>query len=163
MADDTRWSDARQDYITSSLSYRQIAEKYGIPFSTVCHRGRDYSWSEARTKYRQKADKKKQDISANAEAERYRKMIKCADTLTDAIFKAIMAAQASEEGLSARDSKSYASALKDLKDVQSIRSADDAREQAARIAKLEKEVAGDEKGADGAVIEIEGLPEAWRE
>lgn len=68
------------------------------------------------------------------------------------------------ESLVDRDGiKQIAAALKDLKEIQSLRSTADAREQDARIANLERQAAQGEQAGDGAVIEIDGLPEAWRE
>lgn len=162
MADDTRWSDARQDYITSSLSYRQIAEKYGLCKRQLDERASKEKWVEKRRQYIGKASAKKENIAAEEEAKRFRKTIKCADDLTDEIFQAMTRAKKSNKPLSSSELKNYASALKDLKIVQGLRSTAEAREQDARIANLERQATQNEEDkTTSVVVRIAGGTEDW--
>lgn len=45
------WGKIETDYMVNDLSYRQIAEKYGISESTVARRGRKNSWPEKRQQF----------------------------------------------------------------------------------------------------------------
>lgn len=158
MADDTRWSDARQDYITSSLSYRQIAEKHKLPKTTLYARAKKERWVEKREQYRSKAEAKKQDVSIDAEVKRYEKLVSVSNVALERIEQMLQKPDIDERGV-----RALMASLKDIKDIQGLRSTADAREQDARIANLERQANADEKTNDGVVIEIDGLPEAWRE
>lgn len=48
------WGKIETDYMVNDLSYRQIAEKYGINESTVARRGRKYEWPEKRQQFASK-------------------------------------------------------------------------------------------------------------
>ena len=55
---DTDWTAIKTEYVTSSISYKKLAEKHGETENAVESRGRKEKWAEARRKYRAKVQKK---------------------------------------------------------------------------------------------------------
>lgn len=151
MADETRWSDARQDYITSSLSYRQIAEKYNLPFGTLTKRATNEKWREHRKKCGEKTVSKTIDRIASGEAKRYEKIIATATKALDRIEKMLDDPELTPGGL-----RALASALVDAKNVQGLKSELDKDEQRARIDKLKKDADRDADEAKQITVRIEG-------
>lgn len=151
MADETRWSDARQDYITSSLSYRQIAEKYNIPFGSLQKRARREDWRGKRIKCGDKTVEKTINKIASGEAKRYEKIIATATKALDRIEKMLDDPELTPGGL-----RALASALVDAKNVQGLKSELDKDEQRARINKLKKDADRDADEAKQITVRIEG-------
>ena len=48
------WLTIRNDYINGGGSYRQLAEKYGVPFDTLKQQARKNGWKKARDELRHK-------------------------------------------------------------------------------------------------------------
>lgn len=48
------WENIKTEYITSDISQRKLAEKYGVPYSTLRDRARKGAWFKDRKKSRQK-------------------------------------------------------------------------------------------------------------
>ena len=152
MADETRWSDARQDYITSSLSYRQIAEKHNIPFDTLTKRAKKEEWGAARRKMGEETTRKTIDKIASGEARRYEKIIATATKALDRIEKML-----DDPELTPGQLRALASALVDAKNVQGLKSELDKDEQRARIDKLRKDTErGDDSSGKQITVRIEG-------
>ena len=47
------WAAIKTEYITSTASYRKLAEKYGVSYRYMSVRGRSEGWVEARRKYQE--------------------------------------------------------------------------------------------------------------
>ena len=156
--DEKQWSDIRSEYVTTNISYRQLSDKYGIAMSALRYRAKQGKWVEKRAQFRHKTDTKKDDIAVNAEVRRYEKLVSVSNVALNRIEKMLQKPDIDERGV-----RALMASLKDIKEIQGIRSTADAREQDARIANLERQAAQGEQNGDGAVIEIDGLPEAWRE
>lgn len=54
MARKVNWEKIKTEYITGDISQRKLAEKYGVPYSTVRDRAQKDSWFKERKKSRQK-------------------------------------------------------------------------------------------------------------
>lgn len=67
------WQKIRNEYITEPVTYRELADKYGLSSRTVRDHGAREKWTEARKQHRKKvselADEKSADRIADAEAE----------------------------------------------------------------------------------------------
>ncbi|MBR4442529.1 MAG: hypothetical protein IKS52_04585 [Clostridia bacterium] len=48
----------RQAYITGKLNYKQLCEKYGVPYSTLSKVAQNEKWHESRKNYREEVAKK---------------------------------------------------------------------------------------------------------
>lgn len=68
------WLEIRNDYINGGGSYRKLAEKYGVPFSTLKDIAVKEKWAEAKeqntNKVRTKTEQKTQEKISDALSER---------------------------------------------------------------------------------------------
>lgn len=140
------WKRIKAEYIRGGTSYRKLAEKYGVSFSTLRKVAAKEKWTELRNKAGAKADTKIVDSVSDQEADKATKIIDVADKLLDKINTLI------DKVNDTQGIKHISSALRDIKEVKGFKSAADMREQEARIAKLQKEA---EKVDDSDVTEIE--------
>ena len=152
------WKRIKAEYIAGGTSYRKLAEKYGVSFSTLRKVAAKEKWTELRNKAGAETDTKIVDTVSDKNADKATKIIDVADKLLDKISTIIDKVQ-DTQGI-----KHISSALKDIKDIKGYKSAMDLKEQEARIAKLQKEA---EKDDDSGVSEIEVVfkagEESWNE
>ncbi len=74
------WLKIKTEYINGNISYRKLAEKYGIPFPTLRDRATGEKWSDQRNKHRervvtkteQKAEEKISDALSDEAAAKVR-------------------------------------------------------------------------------------------
>lgn len=52
------WLKIKNEYVNGGISYRALAEKYGLSFSTLEKRARAENWTEAKEKHREKIEQK---------------------------------------------------------------------------------------------------------
>ena len=135
------WKKIKAEYIRGS-SYRKLADKYGVSFSTIRSRGASEKWTDLRKESREKADKKIVESVARADAKRAEKLQTITDLLLDAIKENLESGTFTGE---AKDVKAITSALRDLKDINGFQSDLDKQEQIARIEKLRKDAKEEEK------------------
>lgn len=131
------WKTIETEYVTTDISHRQLAEKYGIGRSRLSQYASQEKWSEKRDKHRAKTVSKAVNAIGTKQAERTAKLIGVSDLLLDKI-KSLLEA---DEKLLVDTSvmKDVSIVLKNLKEIQMIKSEADLREQEARIDKLRKE------------------------
>lgn len=147
----TDWKKIKSEYIAGGTSYRRLAEKYGVSFSTLKRVAGKEKWTDYREKAREKADTKFAEMVGTEQAKRSAKIIDVADKLLDKISDTIDALDV----IDSQSLKHFTSALKDLKDIKGIKSDIDLKEQEARIAKLQKEAQAEETDSEIKVT-IEG-------
>ena len=128
------WKKIKAEYIAGGTSYRKLAEKYGVPFSTLKEHARREKWTDLRDKARYKADTKFANLMGEKQANRSAKINDVADMLLDKIIEMLGSKDYGVNGV-----KQLTSALKDIKDIKGIKSDIDLREQEARIDKLRKD------------------------
>ena len=63
------WNRIRTEYISSGISQRKLADKYGIPYGTLLKRAHAEAWATARKEASKKAVKKAAQKTANAAAD----------------------------------------------------------------------------------------------
>ena len=129
------WNKLKAEYIAGGTSYRKLAEKYGVPFSTLKEHARKEKWTELREKARHKADTKFANIIGEKQANKSVKIDDVADKLLDKIVDLLDALEVADS----QTIKHCTSALKDIKDIKGIKSKLDIKEQEARIDKLRKD------------------------
>jgi hypothetical protein len=138
------WKKIKSDYIAGGTSYRKLAEKYGVSFSTLKDIARKEKWTDLREKAQHKADTKFADMIGEKQAVRSAKIIDVAEKLLDKISSTIDAMDV----IDSQSLKHFTSALKDLKDIKGFKSDIDLREQEARIRNLEKQAEAEEQSND---------------
>ena len=152
------WKKVKADYIAGGTSYRKLAEKYDVSFSTLKEIARREKWTDLKEQARYKADTKFADLMGEKQANRSAKILDVADMLLDKISNTLRMMDA----VDSQSIKHFTSALKDIRDIKGIKSDVDLREQEARIAKLQREAEADTDKNSSVSITIEGGDDEWQ-
>ena len=156
------WNAIRQEYITDeSSSYRKLAQKYGVSYTSVGEKARKEGWAEQRSQYLTKTLSKSIDAIGKAQAKRAERVVNVADKLLAKIEAVIDGYDGEALIANTQALKHITGALKDIKDIQMIKSDADLREQEARIANLRRQVEKEE-GVETPTLVVEGLPEEFK-
>jgi hypothetical protein len=156
------WTQIKSEYITDSKSsYRKLAGKYGVPFSTLKRRAKEEEWTKLRTQAELKVTTKTIDKAIDKKVDRMTRLMDVTDKLLLKIEETVE--ELSTEGIVLDKStlKQISGALKDIKDIQGVKSDRDIREQEARIRKLEKEAEDDAKKDTTITVQFEGDISKW--
>ena len=152
------WKTIETEYVTTDISHRQLAEKYGICRSTISKKATDDKWSEKRNKHRDKTVSKAVNAVGTKQANMAAKLYGVGGLLLDKV-KSLL--EDNPEVLADTSSmKDVSVVLKNLKDLMSVKSDADMREQEARIDKLRKE-AMVEKENNEVKVTIQGELEEY--
>ena len=146
------WKRIKAEYIAGGTSYRKLAEKYDVSFSTLRKVAAKEQWTELRNKTRAKMDTEISDTVSKKGAKKAVNIIDVADKLLNKISELM-----EEMVVDTQSLKQLTSALKDLKEIKGFKSDADMREQEARIRNLEKQAEGDNTSKD---IEVQFGSEA---
>lgn len=152
------WKRIKAEYIAGGTSYRKLAEKYGVSFSTLRKVAAKEQWTELRNRAGAKRDTKIVDSVSEKEAQKAIDIIDVADKLLGKISELMDAIP-----LDTQSMKHLTSALKDLKEIKGVKSAIDLKEQEARIDKLRREAERDDDTTNEIEIVFKAGPEAWNE
>ena len=154
------WKRIKKEYVAGGTSYRKLAKKYEVSFSTLRKVAAKEKWADLRNKAGAKTDTKIVDAVSENNAKIDDKYFTLVDKLMDKAGEVIEKIPVWQP----TTIKDMAAALKCLKECKGVKSEIDIREQEARIAKLQKEA---EKTDDSDVTEIEVTfnagEEAWNE
>ena len=138
------WNRIKAEYIAGGTSYRKLAEKHKVSFSTLRKVAAKEHWADLRNKAGAKADTKMvNDVST--------KNAKIDDTYFRCVDKLMKKAEELIENTSIWQPtmlKDMATTMKYLKECKGVKSDADMREQEARIKKLEMEAAFREEDDD---------------
>lgn len=151
------WKKIKAEYIAGGTSYRKLAEKYGVSFTTLQRKAKEQRWPELRRQKEEKTTTKIVDFVSSKEAKKANNIIDVADKLLRRIANIVDSSEPDTVAI-----KQLASALKDLKDIKGYKSDADMREQEARIAKLQKEAEKEEKDGSAFCITVSGMPEEFK-
>lgn len=154
------WKTIETEYVTTDISHRQLAEKYGIARSRISQYASKEKWREKRDKHRTKIVAKAVNVIGNKQAARAAKLFVASDLLLDNVINLLKGAGGHLADTSVMRDVSVV--LKNLKDVQMIRSEADLREQEARIANLEKQAKDGQNDDNKPKIIVEGMPEEFK-
>lgn len=132
---EVNWKKIKAEYIRGGTSYRKLAEKYGVSFSTIQKVAAKEKWNSSRKKCEDIVEEKIVDSIAEENASKALKIYDVADKL----LEKIMFNLENSDVLGSQEVKHYTSALKDIKDIKGVKSDIDLKEQNARIDKLRKE------------------------
>ena len=131
------WKRIKAEYIAGGKSLRELAEKYGVSFSTIQKKSMEEKWGNLRKKSRRKVEEKIIDSVSSKEAKKAVDLFDIADVLAEKVR------EMAEMVVDPDSIKKLTSAIKDIRDIKGIKSDADMREQEARIAKLRKEAEDD--------------------
>ncbi len=134
------WKEIKAEYIAGGTSYRKLAKKYGVSFSTLRGIAEREKWTELKAQAQHNADTKLVESIGEQNGTYTVSINDVADKLLNRIERMI-----SLEGLTTQSIKHLTSAIKDIKEIKGIKSDIDLKEQNARIDKLRKEIEGEKK------------------
>lgn len=170
------WLKIKTEYITTDISYRKLAEKYGMRYATVQKHGQEENWQELRSQYRIKAVSKSTEKIAEKKARQEAKVVDLADKLLIKLEKAIeeldlkvtthkvkvevgntettMEYKVAEEGgtVDRAGLRQLTAALKELQTIKGEITELERREREARIEALRKAAMTDSDDDDTGVI-----------
>lgn len=129
------WNDIKIEYITGTMSYRELSKKHGVPLNSLYHHGKTEGWVELRRHHRDNLVSKACEKDTDYRNTLYDLALRVARQL-DEMTNNISVTNLAAAGIKPRD---ITGAIKDLEDILHVKSAADAEEQAARIAKLRRE------------------------
>lgn len=140
------WKAMKTEYVTQRISYKALAEKYGVNPKTVYDRGKEEGWVALREKVASETQAKIVEAMEDKKVRRAERMQSVADKVMDRVEGILDG----DQEISAKELKSLSAALRDVKELQMLRSAIDEKEQEARISLLLRQA---EKGtADGEIV-----------
>ena len=153
------WNAIRTDYITSTLSYRDLEEKYGVCYRQIAKKGKAENWRSQRSQHNTNVVTKILSDDIKQKVSSIERLESVADKVLVKIEAYIDACDPVE--IDTQSMKHISGVLKDIKDV--MRNRKDLDEQDARIKKLRKEAEQEEKRDSTIVIEFaEGSEEYAR-
>lgn len=141
---DKVWDAMKTEYISSeNSSYRQLEKKYGVSYNKIQKRALSENWVAERDAFKSNRLNKSLELVAEHQAGECAKAFMVANKLLDKI------SDAADKVLSVdtESIKRLTGALKDLKEIGVFRSDLDKLEQQARISKLQKDAAEEQKDA----------------
>lgn len=85
---DVDWLAIKTEYITTDISQRKLAKKYGLSVSTIARKSTDEGWVEQREQHKSKVLSKTTEKIANKEANKLAKLAAATDKAIDVVVKA---------------------------------------------------------------------------
>ncbi len=152
------WKKIKAEYIAGGTSYRKLADKYGVPRTTLERTAKTEKWTELRRRANGKAEAKLvENVSVkNAKIDdKYYKLVDMVLDKTEMVIEKMPA-------WTVVTVKEMAMALKYLKECKGVKSEIDLREQEARIANLQKQAEADDDSDAVVKITIEGGDADWQ-
>ena len=143
------WKKIKSEYIRGGVSYRKLADKYDVSFSTLRKVAARENWTELRSRAGAERDTKIVQSVASQQAKRVDDIQTVADMLLDKIFFGVLEGNLITDAQSVRQ---ITASIKDLRDIKGMKSELDMQEQLARIEKLRKEAQTEEQSRDIKVI-----------
>lgn len=151
------WNAIKAEYIAGGTSYRKLAEKYGVSFTTLTRTAQRENWVGLR---QQTEDKVTTNIVNNVTKTKTKNAINL-ESVADKLLQKIEAML--DVVQDTQSIKHISSALKDIKEVKGIKSKADMKEQNARIAKLQAEVNRDDNSVKEIEVTFNAGKEDWNE
>lgn len=133
----------KAEYLAGGISYRGLAEKYGVSLSSVCRQAKREKWADLVKQTENETNAKIIESVAEKSGTHTVGVIDVADKLLKKIESLI-----DTEGLTISNIKDLSYSLKNLKEIKGIKSDIDLKEQKARIKKLEKEIEANNPNGD---------------
>jgi hypothetical protein len=150
------WKRIRADYIAGGISYRKLAEKYGVSFNTLKTRATEEQWYRLRQQKDHKTTTKVIESLSDKESKIDDKYFRLVDKLFDKAEEVIDNTPIWQP----TTLKEMATTMKYLKECKGVKSEADMREQEARIARLRKEVEDDNRDTT-VVVQFEEDITKW--
>ena len=164
------WPKLKSEYVTTAISTRALAKKYGLAYSTVARRAANEAWSEARREfestYVSEVEQKVVKATSDKATDLLSRELRIAEKLSEIIEKKILT---EGEDISTYAIKNYANTIKILEQVKrSITGQNtDAQERTLKIAEqrlqMDKTKSEREDSTDTEIRIVfeNGMDEEW--
>lgn len=86
---DADWEKMETAYITTSQSYRALAEQFGLSVHAVANYGKAHNWTGKRKEYRAHVVEQAVAMAADRDAGKLAKLISAADKASEAVERAL--------------------------------------------------------------------------
>ena len=133
------WEKIKAEYLTTEISMRDLAQKYGVHYTTIGKKAAKEEWQTQRQQQADRTLTKMLTADTKKKVDRASRLM----TVADKLLKKVEQAVDDEHPMSASAIKNLSDALKNIRETQMIRSEADMREQEARIRNLEKQAEED--------------------
>ena len=137
------WKSIKAEYIAGGTSYRKLADKYGVSFSTLKEIARREKWTDLKEQAQHKADTK---LVKSIGEQNGTYTVSINDVANKLLEKIV--AMMEMDCVTSQAIKHLTGALKDIKEVKGIKSDIDLREQEARIDNLRRQAMAEEDSKD---------------
>lgn len=131
------WNKIREEYVSSSISYRDLSSKYGINKSTIFKRAKNEGWFSQRSAMHTEVVQKADAGIVDARLKMYSKACDVSEMILNKIQQNIESF--GDNPIPGTELKAYTGAIKDIREMGMFRADLDRKEQEARIRKLQKE------------------------
>ena len=153
------WKKIKTEYIAGGTSYRELAKKYNVSFSSLRKVAAKEQWTQLRNNVDTKRDTELVEKLGVNTAKIDKKYYHLVDMLFDRAEEVI----ATHPQWGPSSLKEMATAMKYLKECKGIRSDADIREQEARIAKLRNDVEKEDDTTKEIQVVFQAGPGEWDE
>ena len=150
------WEKIKAEYLTTEISMRDLAQKYGGHYTTIGKKAAKEEWQTQRQQQADRTLTKMLTADTKKKVDRASRLM----TVADKLLKKVEQAVDDDKPMSAGAIKNLSDALKNIRDTQMIRSEADMREQEARIRNLEKQALAEDTDKEIKVT-IEGDLEVY--
>ena len=151
------WKSIKAEYIAGGTSYRKLAKKYGVSFSTLRGIAEREKWTDLKAQAQHNADTKLVESIGEQNGAYTVSINDVANKLLEKIV-----AMMEMDCVTSQAIKHLTGALKDIKEVKGIKSDIDLREQEARINNLRRQAEAGEESKD-IVVKIGSDVEEYSE
>lgn len=83
------WEEIKTEYVTTDISYRKLAQKYGMAYGRLQTRGFNEKWQEEREAYKETLFKKSVDLICDEQAHRIARAIRIGDKMLEKVEQSL--------------------------------------------------------------------------
>ena len=83
------WEQIKTEYVTTDISYRKLADKYGMAYGRLQTRGFNDGWQEAREEYKKNLFKKSVDLICDEQAQQIARALRIGNTMLEKIEESL--------------------------------------------------------------------------
>lgn len=83
------WAKIKTEYITTEISYRNLAKKYGMTYTRLQNRASEEGWKAEKDAHREKVVQKSLDLICDEQAEQIARAIRIGNTMLEKIEESL--------------------------------------------------------------------------
>lgn len=110
------WTEIRNEYVTSSVSQRELARKYNVSQASLNRRCKDQKWDESRESFRNAVIQKTEKAACDSQVDRVTQLIAAGETSAKLLMERLEQ-MASSGKIKTYEVKAITESLKHLRDL----------------------------------------------